>query len=443
MKKLLFILAAVVTFFTACSDDDDKGVKTYDVTVKVVYPTGHDWSLNDIAVKLTDSNGTAYDATTDANGEASFTVIAGLYEASTSVKQAADGYSYIYNGTKSGIVVSDAWNATIPVSLDLTESKAGQVIIKEIYVGGCQKDDGSGAWVKDKYIILYNNSDQTAKITNACIGIAYPANAHASTNDYDDNGELRYKNDTFIPVGGAGYWYLPGELEIAAYSQIVIPIFQAINHTTTYTNSVDLSNSAYYPMYDLGNGFTNASYYVAPSSSIPTSNYFKTVYYGMGNAWVIGDFSPALVLFTINGDPVAYGQTDSNYYYYAGKDNNAVYRCVKISTEWILDAVEVFSEPNKENSKKRLTDAVDAGYTLLTNKYGHTSYRNVDKDATEAIEGNSAKLVYSYDKGTENSTDPSGIDAEASIKNGAVIVYKDTNNSTNDFHQRKQASLKD
>ncbi len=30
------------------------------------------------------------------------------------------------------------------------------------------------------------------------------------------------------------------------------------------------------------------------------------------------------------------------------------------------------------------------------------------------------------------STDPSGIDAEASIANGAVIIYKDTNNSGND-----------
>ena len=41
-----------------------------------------------------------------------------------------------------------------------------------------------------------------------------------------------------------------------------------------------------------------------------------------------------------------------------------------------------------------------------------------------------------------HSTDPSGIDAEASIKNGAVIVYQDTNNSSKDFHQRKVASLK-
>ena len=86
---------------------------------------------------------------------------------------------------------------------------------------------------------------------------------------------------------------------------------------------------------------------------------------------------------------------------------------------------------------------------LLPNKYGYSSYRNVDKEATEAIAENSGKLVYNYSLGTLNmigvengSTDPSGIDAEASIKNGARIVYQDTNNSTNDFHQRRKASLK-
>ena len=42
----------------------------------------------------------------------------------------------------------------------------------------------------------------------------------------------------------------------------------------------------------------------------------------------------------------------------------------------------------------------------------------------------------------EGSTDPSGIDAEASIANGAHIIYSDTNDSFIDFHQKKVASLK-
>ena len=67
---------------------------------------------------------------------------------------------------------------------------------------------------------------------------------------------------------------------------------------------------------------------------------------------------------------------------------------------------------------------------------------------SEALAGNEGKLVYGYALGTTNykgaqSTDPSGIDAEASIRNGAHVVYLDTNHSGNDFHQRARASLKE
>jgi hypothetical protein len=91
-----------------------------------------------------------------------------------------------------------------------------------------------------------------------------------------------------------------------------------------------------------------------------------------------------------------------------------------------------------DDCKKRLTADVDAGYVWLTNKQGHTLYRNVDQEETEALSENSGKLVYNYALGT----DPSGIDAEASIRKGAHIVYKDTNNSTEDFHERQKCSLR-
>jgi ABC-type tungstate transport system permease subunit len=55
---------------------------------------------------------------------------------------------------------------------------------------------------------------------------------------------------------------------------------------------------------------------------------------------------------------------------------------------------------------------------------------------------NAGKLVYNYALGVGNSTDPSGIDAEASIKQGAHIIYQDTNNSTNDFHERQKFSIR-
>ena len=81
-------------------------------------------------------------------------------------------------------------------------------------------------------------------------------------------------------------------------------------------------------------------------------------------------------------------------------------------------------------------------YFCRHGRSGDSVYRNVDKEATEALAENEGKLVYDYSLGVGTSTDPSGINAEASIKNGAHIIYKDTNNSTNDFHERQKCSLR-
>ena len=111
---------------------------------------------------------------------------------------------------------------------------------------------------------------------------------------------------------------------------------------------------------------------------------------------------------------------------------------------WVIDAVEVFAY-GASNNVKRFPATIDAGSVAMTNYQGYTIYRNVDKEATEAIADNTGRLVYSYSLGTvdqNGTTDPSGIDAEASVRNGAKIVYLDTNNSSNDFHQRAISSLK-
>ncbi len=115
---------------------------------------------------------------------------------------------------------------------------------------------------------------------------------------------------------------------------------------------------------------------------------------------------------------------------------------MKIPNEWIVDAIEVYSSAYPNTCVKRLTADIDAGFVWMTNYLGHSLYRNIDKEATEALPENEGKLVYEYALGVDASTDPSGIDAEASIRNGAHIVYQDTNNSSNDFHERQKCSLR-
>ena len=316
-----------------------------------------------------------------------------------------------------------------------------QLIIKELYNGGCTKQDGSG-FQYDKGMILYNNCPQKIIASNLCIGFCAPYNAQGNNKNYGGDGKLTYESQNFIPMLN-GIWYFPGTLEIEPFTQVVININGAIDNTQTVPNSVNYAKPSYYAMYDPESGYVNTSYYPTPSELIPTSHYLKAVKVALGNAWPISVSSPALVLFQIKGTtPAEYATNTANYWYDGGNEGNQVYACVKIPNDWIIDAVEVYAAGYQDKCVKRLTSDIDAGYVWLTNYQGHSLYRNVDQEFTEERSENAGKLVYNYSLGVDGSTDPSGIDAEASIRNGAHIVYLDTNNSTEDFHERQRFSIK-
>ena len=345
------------------------------------------------------------------------------------------------DGTQITIPATDVQNVSFAQPV-LEDKNVDQIIIKELYNGGCPKDAGTGAFQMDKCIILYNNCGQQAVVNNLGFAIGTPYNGHANNNNFNEDGSLVYEAEGFIPAQN-GIWYYPGALVIEPYSQVVINCMSAIDNTQTYSQSVNYANPDYYCMYDPESGYNLASYYPTPADVIPTSHYLKAVKYGQGTAWMLSMSSPALFIFQVQGTSTPdYFNDANNLWYGVGESQDAVSSCVKVPNEWIIDGIEVFDKSRVNDSKKRLTPDIDGGYVTLTNKLGHVLYRNVDKEATEALAENAGKLVYNYSLGVDESTDPSGIDAEASIKNGARIVYLDTNNSTADFHERQKCSLR-
>ena len=183
MKKILYLFCALlsVTFY-ACSDKNEENVyQTTKLTVELVYPEGV-IPTEGVIVKVRNTvNNTSFDALTNGEGKASFVVPSGVYEASATDSKWDAGNLIVYNGLNSQVVVS---GQAAQVQLQLTGSRTGSVVIKEIYAGGCPKDDGSGAFINDQSLVLYNNSSVNVDLNDFALGIVSPYNSQASNTYY-------------------------------------------------------------------------------------------------------------------------------------------------------------------------------------------------------------------------------------------------------------------
>lgn len=437
MKNILYnmiMFAAVALTAVSCDNRNMAPVSFADVRVNVMLD-GQPFPDNATVTLRAQHHSTTY-SNVSRGGFARFSVPVGQYNVSVFSRESIEDEIIIYNGSASVVLTSGQENSVV---VNLVVSRSSQLVIKELYVGGCQKDDGSGAFSNDKYVILYNNGDTEFDASDICFAFTAPENSN-STSRYLVNGELSYVSEGWIPAMYAIWWF-ETDVVIPPYSQIVVSINGAVDHTATYSNSVNLSKAEYYVMYDPESGMVNADSYPAPSSNIPSSHYLQTYLYISTRAWAISNSGPGFFIIDCHDIETVTREQSYYDYTYGGTRPN-----LKVPEDWVVDAIEVFRTDYENN--KRFPSTMDAGYVYHRNQQGYTLYRNVDQASTEALPENEGKLVYGYSGGTTDiepscgTTDPSGIDAEASIANGAHIIYQDTNNSSNDFHLRAKASLR-
>ena len=397
-------------------------------------------AIRGIKVNVSDASSTyVLEEETDGSGLVSFNLLPGSYTVSSTYVTSENGIRLSYTGT-TGITVS-LENKNKPVALPMQKVESRQVIIKELYFGGCNNPETNKGYIQDSYVILYNNSDVEADASEVVFGFLGPYNSFGN-NKYRTDDNLVYEKENWVPAYGAIWWFT-ADVKIPAWSQIVVAIFGAIDHTATVSTSVNLADASYYWMSNSGIAqFTNSKY--AASDAIPTSHYLSCSPFTQGNAWALSNSSPAFFIGQMpKAEAEALSKDTEKYDHTLG--TSAAMNVVKFPKDKVIGAIEVYSQPNLAKSAPRFPADINTGYVAITNNQGYSVYRNVDKDATEALPENAGKLVYDYALGTadiEGSTDPSGIDAEASIANGAHIIFSQTNSSTNDFHQRKVASLK-
>lgn len=406
MKQSFYIVLLLISIW-GCSDinkDNPYENQLYTLQVSAIYPDEYtDYLREGVTVNIEDiDRGNSYKTVTDKNGIARFALTNGIYRIQISDKTDR----HIFNGLADKVKLIDG---NVTLNLSLTHSKAGTIIIKEIYSGGCTKLPIEGTYQSDKYMILHNNDSEIQYLDSLCFGTLDPYNSQA-TNVWVTQDEATGATifPDFVPIvqciwqfGGTGKSFplAPGE-------DAVVAINGAIDHAAQYPLSVNLNKPGYFVCYNNVH-FWNTVYHPAPGNQITADHYLDVVIKtGQANAYTFSLSSPATVIFK------AQNTTIQDYVLATGsviqKPGSTVDRIIKIPFEWVIDGVEIYYG-GSSNNKKRISPSIDAGYVTQSALFdGRSLHRRVDEEAT---------------------------------REAGYEILEDTNNSSSDFYEREQQSL--
>ena len=406
MKKIFYILTVII-FAASCTeirdkDPYEKGLNL--LSINAVFPDGFENAPKDgIEAVIEDMNtGSRYSQTSDTEGKVVFSLPNGLYRINMSGKSEGG----IFNGAADKVVLS---GADMALDLNLLYSKAGSIVIKELYCGGCKKLPEEGNYQGDQYFILHNNHYEVQYLDSLCFGTLSPNNATGSNpwvSKDPATGETIFSD--FLPIIQA-VWQFPGDgddFPLQPGEDAVVCLRGAIDHTAQYPLSVNLNKAGYFVCYNI-TYFWNTMYHPAPGDQISEDRIIDVVIKtGQANAYTLSISSPTLVVWKPQG--ISMNEFVNNTDNITPVPGSSVDDVVKVPFEWVYDAVEVFDARSATNSK-RLPPAIDAGYVMQTDIYlGRSLMRHIDQTASST----------------------SGYE-----------ILTDTNNSLNDFYETEKQSL--
>ena len=398
-----------MTVILAAACTDMKNSNPYEeslnvLTVTALYPEGYQgFDLEgSLAVVEEMNTGNRYSVPTDAAGCFSLSLPNGIYRINVSGRFDRD----VFNGAADKVVIS---GFDVAMSLPLSYSRAGSIVIKELYCGGCKMLPQEGNYQGDQYFILHNNDYNVQYLDSLCFGTLSPNNS-TGTNPWvsknESTGETIFPD--FLPIIQA-VWQMPGDgddFPLQPGEDAVICLRGAIDHTLQYPLSVNLNKPDYFVCYNI-TYFWNTMYHPAPGNLISQDRIVDVVIKtGQANAYTLSLSSPTLVIWKPEGMTMhEFANAPGNVIPVPGSNVDDV---VTIPMDWVYDAVEVFDGRSANNSK-RLPPAVDAGYIMQTDTYlGRSLMRHVDENASAAA---------------------------------GYEVLADTNNSLNDFYETEKQSL--
>ena len=386
MKKLVIISIILCVFFAySCKDNV---TPTFTLNVSLTLPDG--FTLASIPdgteVKLLNTQTGREMIVLTIGGTATITstLTEGSYDASCSFTLKVGTDEYVFNGIVSNFILNN--DASMPIKLVLSKNSGG-FVIKEIYFAGSKTVDAK-TYYSDQFHEIYNNTSETLYADGLCIAFLEqtPTNPNVWVNT---DGTIMDKLPCIFQV-----WIIPGtgkEHPVAPGKSIVIAQ-DGIDHQT------DPNGNSLSPV-NLGKAdwesYVSASGKDFDSPGVPNMTMIYTTSVPMTD-WLHSVFGYAEIIFRL---PVPWEQFVADPNNFKTKPGStATTQFLMVSKSYVVDAVEiVYPDATKRN--KRLPIELDAGYTYIDGgTYCSKSIRR------------KAKLIV----------------------NGRVI-YKDTNNSTEDF----------
>lgn len=387
MKKIQHLLvtafaAAAVAVLPSCKDDDDvkyvTGTLTIDESNLGGAPSPESYKVSFANV----GTGIAYEAETVGNS-LSLTelvqVVPGIYDIVASASATKGGMTYNYIGTLENVELSS--DLTDIGSIKVSATKASALVFKEIHYNASKTLEGK-SYLKDTFLEVYNNSEETVYLDGICLGDALSHTTYQFDGSASKLGTGNVADYIFIgtfvwqiPGNGTDYPLEPGESFIIAAS--------AINHSAV-AKTVDLSTAEFETIcqryIEKGGQVDANAINMNLACTIKETSLGNQLGMFIQGAWVL--FYPSEGL-----------RADGAY---LESDNYANNYGQEVRKTDILDAVETM---RNATSTKRLETEIDAGFVVC----GST--------------GSNQSIVRKI-----SGTNSLGFN-----------VYKDTNNTTEDF----------
>ena len=389
MKEIKYIYFLLGLLLFSCSDYEIP--ETYDVAIHVTYPGQFDNGGHTSGIEVKVSNiqtGREYVETTDGSGVAHFDVRGGNYNVLVSFSEERevdmDGYVFsknvLFSGTINGQLITSGENELL-LPLKYSIPNEG-FVIKELYASGCRNPDGK-IYGADVFYEIYNNTDKVLYSDGLCFGLVYPTTTNKPTPYVDANGKLLDRLPVWsfvaiVPGSGEEHPIQPGCSFVVALS--------ALNHRDDPNgnpNSIDLS------MADWELNVENGKYIDIPA--VPNMLMQRIT---AGTAMTFDMNGQVCILFRLpKGVLQSVFINPDNFYKAPGSAMN----CFMVPKSWVIDGVEN-ARLSDIGVYKRLPDEIDVSYIQHRGSYEKVSIR---RKVSAVVDGRT--------------------------------VYKDTNNSAEDF----------